>query len=369
MKKYFPVFCMILLSFFVHAHAETGDVTGEIYETDISCFINGTEVPSYNVGGKTAVVIEDTTDNYQYNDTLRTLIVRGFEPDGIKKYDKKVGGTIGKKAGNIYETDIKTYFRGAEIPCYALDGKTAVAVEDLGGDNTFTNTGGKFLWDPEKREISLEVIFDNSSAIKEILKEKHININVGKDFRAVSESAPIMYGYIYTEAEPTDSLPQRIILNDNAVGYVYYPKNCFTFDRKNDEVILTQREEKVLYYFYAEKVRETLKNVETVEPTREDWIKYYEDQMMVIMDRVETESYTFLYMYQPTSHGNTHSMCTVYADGKVRNYDRELESNNIYGIRKYESVEIDKTNNKVRFTYGEKNYEIDLETGKMTILQ
>ncbi|HIW48281.1 MAG TPA: hypothetical protein H9687_03235, partial [Firmicutes bacterium] len=38
---------------------------GQIYATDIRAYINGVEVPSYNIGGKTAVVVEDITGAYR----------------------------------------------------------------------------------------------------------------------------------------------------------------------------------------------------------------------------------------------------------------------------------------------------------------
>lgn len=38
---------------------EVGGIAGNIYETDIKVIFNGSEVPSYNIGGRTAVVIED----------------------------------------------------------------------------------------------------------------------------------------------------------------------------------------------------------------------------------------------------------------------------------------------------------------------
>ncbi len=376
MKKFvFFIPVLILFVFFVfcvNTYAKTGDIIGEIYETDITAFINNVEVSSYNIGGKTVIIVEDTTTDCFYNDDLRILIIGGFSPETIKekKEDEKTKMFLGKKIGNIYETDIKTYFRGMEIPCYALNGKMAVAIEDLGGDNTFLNTGGKFLWNPKKREISLEVIYNNNSDIREILKEKHININIDKYFNVNIESNPIMYGDIYVEAVPTDSLPQKIILNEDTIGYIYHPKNCFVFYKKEDsEIILSQREGEVYYYFYKEKINKVVKNVEAGEATREEWIEHYKEQQMKIIDCIETEKYTFLYMYQPTSHGITHTMKLVYDNGKVKSYDQELETDNIYGIRKYESVEIDKSNLKVKFIYGERTYEINLETGEMEQLK
>ena len=57
--------------------AANGDVVGHIYSTDIRAFINGVEVESYNIGGKTAVVIEDiiaeNSHGYIYDDNSRTL--------------------------------------------------------------------------------------------------------------------------------------------------------------------------------------------------------------------------------------------------------------------------------------------------------
>lgn len=38
---------------------EVGGIAGNIYETDIKVIFNGSEVPGYNIGGRTAVVIED----------------------------------------------------------------------------------------------------------------------------------------------------------------------------------------------------------------------------------------------------------------------------------------------------------------------
>ena len=70
-------------------------------------------------------------------------------------------------------------------------------------------------------------------------------------------------------------------------------------------------------------------------------------------------------MYQPTPHGITHTMKMIYDNGKVKGFDQELAIDNIYGIRKYESVEIDKLNKKVKFIYGERRYEINLEVGEL----
>ena len=66
------------------ALAANGDIIGNIYSTDIRAFINGVEVESYNIGGKTAVVIEDiiaeNSHGYIYDDNSRTLKFFSLSP-------------------------------------------------------------------------------------------------------------------------------------------------------------------------------------------------------------------------------------------------------------------------------------------------
>ena len=65
--------------------AASGDIVGNIYSTDIRAYINGIEVGSYNIGGKTAVVIEDilreNTHQYIYDDSIRTLKFFSLDSD------------------------------------------------------------------------------------------------------------------------------------------------------------------------------------------------------------------------------------------------------------------------------------------------
>ena len=144
--------------------AANGDISGDIYSTDIKAYINGIEVQSYNIGGKTAVVIEDILkahDSYSYNDATRTLRFFGLAPDSLIKFETGQTEEVGKVIGNTYETDIKTEIYGVAINSYNIGGKTAVAIEDLGNDNEFSEIGGKYIWNGENRTINLEFMYDN----------------------------------------------------------------------------------------------------------------------------------------------------------------------------------------------------------------
>ena len=66
--------CM-LLSTCTFVIAANGDIAGSIYSTDIKACINGVWVDSYNIGGKTVVIVEDITSQYAYSEPLRTLVL------------------------------------------------------------------------------------------------------------------------------------------------------------------------------------------------------------------------------------------------------------------------------------------------------
>lgn len=96
-----------IMLIFGSAYAKNGDVIGKIYSTDILLKIDGISTPSYNIGGKTAIVIEELSDiesmlNYAvhpiYDDEKRTLNVRMSSSKGLigEQYDKIKRGTAGK---------------------------------------------------------------------------------------------------------------------------------------------------------------------------------------------------------------------------------------------------------------------------------
>lgn len=70
-------------------YAANGDIVGHIYSTDIRAFINGVEVPSYNIGGKTAVVLEDILQENScvYNDEERSLEFFSLDPLQLLRID------------------------------------------------------------------------------------------------------------------------------------------------------------------------------------------------------------------------------------------------------------------------------------------
>lgn len=161
--------------FGIGAYAANGDVIGKVYSTDILAKIDGHNAPSYNIGGKTAVVIEELADvesmrTYavyaKYDDSARTLNVRMESSKNFwsEAYDEIKRGKVGKILGDVYETDIKVYINGYEIDGMNIGGKTAIAIEDLGKIGGVNENFGysKYRctakWDAENKIIALDFI-------------------------------------------------------------------------------------------------------------------------------------------------------------------------------------------------------------------
>ena len=130
---------LMLLSVFLipsTAAFKNGDIVNYYLYTDIVTYINNIPIRSYNIEGYTAVIVEDLA-NYGFDvvwsASARTLkvtrntskrIIGGFEP--VPNTRK-----VGSKAGEVYYTDIVTYFDGHAVKSYNIGGRTIAYVDDL----------------------------------------------------------------------------------------------------------------------------------------------------------------------------------------------------------------------------------------------
>lgn len=347
-------FTLIFSLLSVPVCARPGNVAGGIYATDIKAFINGVEVPSYCIDGKTVIIPEDIT-HCVWNSAARSLQIIDFYPPQHTAHIKSLPVNtlpVGKKIGNIYETDIKTYLLGREIKAYALDGKVAVAIEDIGYDKEFSPYGGKYVWDNASRTICLEFIYSNSSLLRDYLVDGNMCMTVTKTGEIVF--GPEMgFGTITSEfynEQTTQLFP--ITYNGETVGYSYVPE--LNGDRHS-----------AINYFFAEKMSEIIRSVIVEQPSREEWLQFCENQMYTIIDSFETEDYIFLYMYQPGPHGSTEMLHRINSKGYRIQYEDNFKSVSFHGQKHFDNVVIDKESHKVTFRY-DYNYEIDLDSGIIT---
>lgn len=350
--------------------AATGDIAGKIYSTDIKACINGVWVDSYNIGGLTVVVVEDITDQYRYYEDFRTLVIDDFAPEHLIPGTQQGSQKPGKVIGNIYETDIKTYFRGKGLTSFSLDGKMAVIIEELGMNNAFSETGGRYIWNPELRTITLESAYRYPYSMRTMLEDAGYHINLKKtddtySLAAEPVSAPLNGGGILLGEEIPDNTMVPVTYKDEIIGYrCRFPELVMETD---EEGILVSRERQTtVEYFYIEKVEDMVFQAGEVIPTVEDWLTYFKmNTMSTIKEQFETEDYLFLYLSSHTPHGNIERLIKISkADGSKLEYSDRFPSVSLHGQKRFDKVEIDRERETVLIHY-DKDYIIDLNTDEV----
>ncbi len=369
MKKILSIILItsMFLSMATSVFSAGGDVIGSIYSTDIKACINGVWVDSYNIGGRTVVVVEDITKQISYYDTLRTLIIDEFSPhflvSGGNSYTEKPGIPVGK----IYETDIKTYFRGKELACYSLDGRMAIEIEQLGDDNTFSDIGGRYIWNEKERTITLESIYRYPYSMRTMLEDKHFDIVLQEGdgvLKAEPVKAALDGGHILCETEIADNSIVPVTYNDEVIGYRCKFPNVWVESDENCEYILkTSDTQPLVEHYYVDKVNKIISELEPVQLTAQDWLNYFEKHtMMTVKDSFETDEYVFLYAFFSGIHSGTDKLIKLNkSDGERVDFDENFESVSLYGQKRFENVIIDRENEKVYLHY-DVDYIINLKT-------
>lgn len=372
MKKISVVFLILAIMFImsVAATAANGDIAGHIYSTDIRAYINGVEVKSYNIGGKTAVVIEDilneNTHQYIYDDSSRTLKFFTLAPAFLVEEKAQGKAVSGRVTGNIYETDIRTSIYDVIVPAYNIGGKTAVAIEDLGYDKKLSPIGGRYIWNETDRTISLEFLYQNSGV--SISRDKKIHISANEDMtEATATFEEVLHcgggsEHFNFPEYVTDDADIEVIMPINAgeeiIGYY------FRRPSQDDRLKFI-----AFSYYYPEKVQTAEKNY-TPDPhkTREEIISHFLMYHHVggPKERFDTEDYSFVYLSTAGTSWTAYYLLQVYDDGTYFDYDDLIKKPNCSP----HNLVIDEENEKVTFKYVDRyhyewftNYEIDLKNG------
>jgi len=137
MKKWLVLIAAVVLTATLSVAAQAADtVIGEIYSSSILATVDGQPIPSYNIGGRTCICIEDLAYygfdvDWDPDARLISAVSSASAVDYTKYADTKRGET-GSILGYIYETDIRATVNGLEVPSYNIGGITCVCIEDLG---------------------------------------------------------------------------------------------------------------------------------------------------------------------------------------------------------------------------------------------
>lgn len=361
MKKVLRCFTLaaaLLAAGAVGVSARNGDVVGNIYSTDIKASINGVWVDSYNIGGRTVVVVEDITSQYKYSDTDRLLVIDDLAPEFLVGGGNKSKGAIGTVVGKIYETDIKTYFRGRYLDSYSLNGKMAVEIEQLGGNNEFSDIGGKNVWNGEDRTICLESVFRYSYDLHQRLRDKGYNMAIRSldgSLTASFERAGAVGGNVLCGEEISENSMNAVWLDGEIIGYrCAFPEIVFADGKAVERTSIQE-------FFYDNKIEGKLSELEKIIPTAKEWEEYFKNMNGTVKDSLETDEYMFFYVSSSTMHGASEWLFKASkTDGSLVSFGDDFKSVSLYGIKKYDSVKIDRENEKVYVHY-DFDYVIDLK--------
>ena len=131
-------------------------IIGSVVTTDIRAYINGAEIPAYNVDGNMVIIGADLRSygfDVVYDNTTRTSSV-SLSADGgtwdpiIITNDNTPA--IGTKVMNVYETDITMVVGGTPVTGYNVDGRMAFRFAELA-------IFGSYYYDNENRSTNLWV--------------------------------------------------------------------------------------------------------------------------------------------------------------------------------------------------------------------
>jgi len=373
MKKFLFItaFCFL---FALSCSAKNGDISGSIYSTDILAVVNGTPVPSYNIGGKTAILLEDLGKlgaTIEYQDSIRTLLVTDYVyPAAWQTISGVTRGVPGSVLGNIYESDITTYFNGEQLHTFSLNGKMAAAIEDIGNKDDFSKYSAKFKWDNSTRTIRLDFIGNNSEQVKQISNKSYqVNIKIHND--AVTFEMIPFFQEVQSKIDFDNSFDEHKIYplyyNGEKVGMRYPRSVIYSIDDAKGNITLLHHSDGYCIYFDLEKTSELLKNVKATELPYEEVLNYYLSDAFqgYSLERIDTETYTFLFIRQINPNQIVYHFVKINKNGAFREYSKEFQPLDEHGKLIFDNVKLDQEKETVTFLYQSKPYIIDLKTDVM----
>ncbi len=380
------------------AHAEVGDIIGEVYTTDIAATLDGSEIASANIGGETMIALRDLEDfNFSvwYEESSRSAIASSpemlraseiKEPKSVEHYD-----TVGEVIGNVYETDITAYVNGFEIPSVNIGGTTMVSVRDLGDmtDSPFAQMGlSKYgfscEWNEADRRVELQtfpiynlydmgvlaaqndvrLVFDNTTlAIEPNYKEDRLSQLIYNDENdnAFTNNSDGSVSERYSEMYYTDENGEKI-----KIGVQYRPYQISALDDGYGNVTVSGGDGVWHVSFDKDKLKQIIDETEKPAPlTYDEIIEQFENgwNMYRVRGKFETDDYAVIAAAQTgLTHGDWY-----YAVFRI---GRDGSAVRVQHISNHESDEIptDLTFEDGVLTYNENDMikHLDVITGEVT---
>lgn len=352
MKKLIFLMCTLFL-FALPCNADSGDIVGKIYSTDILAYVNDVPVVGYNIGGRTAVIVEDMSKipgiSYSYNDEERLLTVSAaWYKNYISTYAPEIErGKPGKTMGTVYETDIKVILNGSEVRGYNIGGKTAVLIEDIGTvtenpneDYGFSKYLCNFNWNAEERIVTLDFVGGyvvdygtNPMAISipSICFTAKNNVWIA-DYNPLNEFFSKVYNSEYTEEYIAEKYVLRPLYFE-VDGERYEVGLCYTGDRDYDKSFIKSPE--LAYDILKQLVPEPT-------PSDEALNLLSDGENYEMLDSIETEDFYFLVVLDKLKEAEPYNQIYYVAVKKTGGYAKISESSTNYTTRILKKTGINK---------------------------
>lgn len=130
------IFCALLITvcFALTVSAVALRVVDRVLATDIRAFIDGYEIPSYNISDRLGVVAEDLRGygfDVIWNAEARTLSVTKNDKGVTSPIDMSTFDASSNASLPVYETNIVTYIDGEEVESYNIGGYTIIYLREL----------------------------------------------------------------------------------------------------------------------------------------------------------------------------------------------------------------------------------------------
>lgn len=182
MKKMFKKALCTIFSFFLIGSSScmdvsayrVGDRIGKILSTDITAYVEGVCIPSYNINGRTAIVAQDLAKlggslnfGVYFDEESRVLTITDTDihgwgsPDAMIYQKEDTGKPVGTPVGNVLYTDITANFNTIPLESFNIDGYTCIYSDDLG------KLCGAYLWDENTRRVD---VYRSGSHIPSVVK-------------------------------------------------------------------------------------------------------------------------------------------------------------------------------------------------------
>lgn len=233
MKKLFPAAVLAVLAVCSCAEAENvGDVIGEVYSTDILATVDGVPIPSYNIGGRTAIILEDLRSygfGVEWNPDDRTLrVLTDYMPEAPQTPEVR-RGSVGETVGNVLYTDITAYVNGIKINSYNIGGYTCACIEDLGEltdeynrEFGYSDYNFNYEWNPDERTVALNC-FRFPELDAEAILADHSSLICNKEYGLFTEGSNSEALYYGAKNEPKSGVIAGMIGDGNGNSLLNEP--------------------------------------------------------------------------------------------------------------------------------------------------